>query len=279
MARRRGRAPRWLFLLWGLCAHTRRPGVYFLIYHKVSGELPIGIDLPHDLFQRQLAHLARTRRVISYDAALAMLAAGRTPARDRFVLTFDDGYRDFYTHAFPLLVELGLPATLFVTTQFVEDGTPCVLSAPPADPVPAVTWAMLREMHASGLVTVAAHTHTHVELPGQSPARIADELARPRAMIQDRVGADARHFAYPRAIWDARVEAQVRQTYASAAIAGYGKETAPRFDRYRIRRLPILRRDGYGYFRVKLRGWLEKEERALDLSRARPRPPSAPPSP
>jgi len=265
---RRGRWPRWPFLLWSLAAHTRQPGVYFLLYHKVSGNLPIGIDLPHALFRRQMTHLARVGRVVSYDAALETLRTGRAPARDLFVLTFDDGYRDFYTHAFPVLQALRLPSTLFVTTRFVDEGVPCVMSRPPDPPPLPVTWSMLREMHASGLLTVAAHTHTHAELPGQSPARIRDELVRPRALIEERVGASVRHFAYPRAVWDEVVEAEVRAVYASAAIAGWRKTTAAAFDAYRIRRLPILRRDGWLYFRAKLRGWLEQEERALHRQRA-----------
>lgn len=265
---RRGRWPRWPFLLWSLGVHTRQPGVYFLLYHKVSGELPIGIDLPHELFRRQMEHLARRGRVVSYDAAIDILQAGRAPARDLFVLTFDDGYRDFYTHAFPLLEVLRLPATLFVTTRFVDEGVPCVMSRPPEQRLLPVTWSMLREMHASGLVTIAAHTHTHAELPGQSPARVRDELMRPRALIEERVGATARHFAYPRAVWDPTVEAEVRAVYESAAIAGWSKTTVPSFNPYRIRRLPILRRDGWLYFRAKLRGWLEQEERALHRQRA-----------
>jgi peptidoglycan/xylan/chitin deacetylase (PgdA/CDA1 family) len=265
---RLGRWPRWPFLLWSLAAHTRQPGVYFLLYHKVSGELPIGIDLPYKLFRRQMEYLANRGRVISYDAALDILGTAQAPARDLFVLTFDDGYRDFYTHAFPVLEALRLPAALFVTTRFVDEGVPCVMSRPPEDPLLPVTWSMLREMHTSGLVTIAAHTHTHSELPGQSPARIRDELIRPRALIEDRVGVTARHFAYPRAVWDPMTEAAVRAVYASAAIAGWRKTTAGTFDPYRIRRLPILTRDGWLYFRAKLRGWLEQEERALHRQRA-----------
>jgi peptidoglycan/xylan/chitin deacetylase (PgdA/CDA1 family) len=255
--------------VWSLGQRARPPGVYFLLYHKVSGELPIGIDLPRAVFRRQLVHLHRTGRVVAYDAALATLEAGRPPARDLFVLTFDDGYRDFYTDAFPLLQALRLPATLFVTTRFVEDGVPCVMREPPARPVRPVTWAMLREMHTSGLVTLAAHTHTHGTLPGQSPARVLDELVRPRALIEERVGAPVRHFASPRGAWDETVETHVRRIYASAAVAGWSKETAEGFDRYRIRRLPVLRRDGSLYFRAKVRGWLEQEERALHHQRLR----------
>jgi peptidoglycan/xylan/chitin deacetylase (PgdA/CDA1 family) len=206
-----------------------------------------------------MEHLRFTGQVVSYDQALDTLRSGRVPPRDQVVLTFDDGYRDFYTHAFPVLAALGLPATLFVATQFIDEGVPCVMSSPPAQPLLPVTWSMLRKMHASGLVTVASHTHTHVELPGHSPARVVDELTRPQRLLEEHLGAAVRHFAYPRAVWDTAVEAHVRRVYDSAAIAGSMKTTVVDFDSYRIRRLPILRRDGWFYFRAKLRGWLERE--------------------
>ena len=90
-------------------------GIYFLIYHKVSGELPLELDLPFDLFRRQMEFLHRTRSVVPYDEAVARLRRREDLAHDQFVLTFDDGYGDFWTHAAPVLHDFQLPATVFIT--------------------------------------------------------------------------------------------------------------------------------------------------------------------
>lgn len=243
----------------------RLGGIYFLVYHKVGGQLPLDIDLPRPLFRRQLEFLSHTNRVVAYEQALAALQNGRTLAGDLFVLTFDDGYKDFYTDVFPLLVEYDLPAILFVTTGFVEGGiTP--LTAPALE-VRSVTWEMVGQMQESGLINFGAHTHTHPNLVGQSTERVAEELEKPIQLFRERVGLDLEHFAYPRAIWDEKTERLVRERYRSAVIGSGQKATSMAFDPYRIPRIPVRASDGWIFFRAKLRGWLEAEERLYAILR------------
>lgn len=251
---------------WGAASQAVRPsipGITFLGYHSVTGRLPLELDLPYPVFRRQLETLAARGAVVAYDEALAWLAAGRRPPAPRWVLTFDDGYEDFYTHVFPLLAALHLPATLFVTTGFVDDGVPYPLMARPDLTAAPVTWPMLGEMAASPWVTLGAHTHTHPLLDTLPAARVEEELVRPLERFQRELGLRPRHFAYPRAIWNPALAAQVARHYASA-VAGGGERGAA-WDAYRIPRLPIRRSDGRWFFGPKLRGWLDGEEAAYRL--------------
>jgi biofilm PGA synthesis lipoprotein PgaB len=68
------------------------------------------------------------------------------------LLTFDDGYLSFYRDVYPLLREYGYPAVLSVVTAWQMSGSPPGVG-------PLTTWAQMREMEASGLVTIASHTH------------------------------------------------------------------------------------------------------------------------
>ncbi len=251
----------------GIFSRRRQPGIYFLIYHRVTGDLPLELDIPYARFRKQVAYLHRTHHVIAYKDALHILQSEEELEADRFVLTFDDGYEDFYTHVFPLLTALTMPATMFVTTGFVEDRIPCVLSTKHATKVAPVTWDMLREMHGSGLVTIGAHTHTHAELPNLSEQRVTEEMMRPLELFQKNVGIDAEHFAYPRGRFDSACEAIVRRHYASAATGGWTNVTSAGFDPYRIARIPIVRRDGWIFFVAKTRGWMAKEQ---ELFREKP---------
>ena len=152
-------------VLKGLLQSKPNRGFSYLIYHSVSGHLPFELDLPFPIFRRQLEFLARTGQVKGYDEALTTLQSGQKPATDAFILTFDDGYREFYTHVFPLLRDLGLPAILFVTTGFVETGVPYPILSRGCPGIHPVSWDMLGEMVELGLVTVGAHTHTHPNFP------------------------------------------------------------------------------------------------------------------
>jgi peptidoglycan/xylan/chitin deacetylase (PgdA/CDA1 family) len=243
------------------------PGITYLIYHRVFGDLELELDLPRPLFRRQLEFLAQTGQVISYGAALAALQTGQPLPHTQFVLTFDDGYEDFYTDVFPLLRRLGLPAILFVTTGFVETGTPYPLLRHKLPQVKPVTWPMLADMAESGLVTIGAHTHTHPVLPAESEARIREELARPVELIRDRLGLTTAHFAYPKARWDHPVESLVKEYYRSAAICEETMARPEQADPYRIPRIPIRRSDGWFFFLAKIRSRLAGEEAMYDRLR------------
>ena len=242
-------------------------GYQFLIYHNVSGGLNFELDMPRSLFRQQMEYLARRKRVVSYDQALTALQSGVLPDSDTFVLTFDDGYQEFYTQVFPLLRDLQLPAILFVTTGFIESGIPYpILNRPGADVRP-VSWDMLGEMIESGLVTVGAHTHTHPVLVNEPEARVIDELAKPLEIFRKQLGIDVHHFAYPKARWNQEVERLVSQYYLSAVICEEKRATAGDFHPLRIPRIPIRRSDGWFFFLAKIRGWLEGEEAMYDKLR------------
>jgi peptidoglycan/xylan/chitin deacetylase (PgdA/CDA1 family) len=235
-------------------------GYSYLIYHSVSGQLACELDLDFPIFRRQLTFLAQTCRVVSYGQALCELQTNRQSPEPTFVLTFDDGYEDFYTHVFPLLRELNLPATLYVTTGFVEEKVPYPMLRHRACGIRPVTWEMLGEMMESELVTVAAHTHTHPDLSQAPDERVIEELAKPIELFRRRLGVDVPHFAYPKALWTPHVERFVQHHYRSAVIGVGRRATSATFDPYRIPRLPIRRSDGWAFFRAKVQGWLAGEE-------------------
>lgn len=236
-------------------------GCAFLIYHSVAGNLNFELDLPVALFRRQLEFLARNNCVTSYDEALRTLQSKRQAGADEVVLTFDDGFVNFYTHVFPILCELGLPATLFVTTGFVETGIPYpLLHHTSGAGIKPVTWEMLGEMASSGLVTIGAHTHTHVYLDNEPEDKVIEELAIPQELFRQRLGLEVRYFAYPKALWNPTVEKLVAKYYASAVIGGGYKATPDGFNPYRIPRVPIRCSDGWLFFLAKKRGWLAGEE-------------------
>lgn len=96
--------------------HNAFPKTIVLLYHRV-GTVPID---PHTLaissknFEAQLAYLKKNASVISVFDLYRALIAGNVPRRS-IIITFDDGYEDNYTNAFPLLRKYGLPATIFTT--------------------------------------------------------------------------------------------------------------------------------------------------------------------
>lgn len=102
-----------------------------LRYHSVSDAsdeshlyASPSITLSPRLFERQVAFLARFYRVIRMDDLVEALDGGRLPPRNAVVITFDDGYRDNFEYAYPILRRYGIPAMFYLVTGSLDDGRP-----------------------------------------------------------------------------------------------------------------------------------------------------------
>jgi peptidoglycan/xylan/chitin deacetylase (PgdA/CDA1 family) len=186
----------------------------FLCYHSIAAAGPRYLTVSADLFERQLAELRR-RGIRSGDlAALDEIAAGRGIDPTAF-LTFDDGFRDNYETALPLLREHGFGAFVFVLPPLLDAGAalewPEVATDRARFPATmrSVTWAMLEEMKEGGF-EVGSHTMSHPHLPELGGEALREELWESRARIKERLG-DCDTLAYPFGEWSPEVAAAARE--------------------------------------------------------------------
>jgi len=231
------------------------PGLTVLAYHQVGAPTAGSVNLTVEAFAEQMAMLAAGAgrcTVVTLDDGLAAL--DRQHGDPMVAVTFDDGTADFADHAVPVLARHGIPATLYLATAFVEEGRSFW------DDGTVLSWRALRDACSTGLVSVGSHTHRHVLLDRASPAVVADELDRSRDLIEDRLGMDARHFAYPKALPPSPAAAAlVRERFASAARAGGRVNPYGTTDPQQLARTPVTVRDEVGDVARKARGGLRLE--------------------
>src|SRR5436190_1217577 len=103
--------------------------VLILSYHRVVADFAdeakrslYTLNVEQKTFRRHLEVLQESHDVVPLDDALAVLQGTRQAARDVAVVTFDDGYRDVYTHAFPVLRDLRIPGVVYVPSSFIGSG-------------------------------------------------------------------------------------------------------------------------------------------------------------
>jgi peptidoglycan/xylan/chitin deacetylase (PgdA/CDA1 family) len=245
----------------------RRPeaGLVVLIYHRVGRRTQVEVDLPTSLFEEQVAFLAGEAQVVTLTDGLARLAEPAA-ARDPMVaVTFDDGTADFADVALPVLAAHGVPATIYIATDFIERGVQF-----PDHGVP-LSWAALTDAASTGLVTVGSHTNRHRLLDRLPASEIDKELDRSTELIESRLGVRSTHFAYPKAVLGSPVaDAAVRTRFDSAAVAGTRVNPYGATDPYRVARSPVQLSDGMRWFRRKVAGGLGFEDilrRALNHRR------------
>ena len=230
------------------------PGPRILIYHQIGARLGRQMEVTEKNFLRQIDWMQEHGEIVHLDIALERQAE---PDSDRlFVLTFDDGYLDTYESAFPLMRDRGLPFTLYLATESVETGRPLT----PGGRAEPLTWSQIAEMASTGLVTIGAHTHRHIDLRDTDAEVIEEELDHSNKLIEDRLGVDPTSFAYPWGYWSEAADSLVRSRYQTAVLGGRAAVDVVS-DAHLINRIPIQRSDGTQFFRRKLRGGMVYEER------------------
>ena len=105
-----------------LSGHRANNKLLVLTYHRVLADYdPVIDEVDAVQFTRQMETLAEYFNVVSLEKGLEQMQAGVLPASS-VCITFDDGYRDNYDVALPILLALNLPATFFIATGYLGDG-------------------------------------------------------------------------------------------------------------------------------------------------------------
>ena len=155
-----------------------------LMYHSISDDDPNNnLLVPPSMFEEQMAWLeANEFTAMDLDEVLDAMETGKVPKRP-VVITFDDGYSDNYTSAFPSLKNHGLKATFFVITDGVDDGY-------------YMSSEMLKEMQSNGM-SIQNHTANHLELDKLSREDAYDTIKRGQDFLRNNIGSDANYLCYP----------------------------------------------------------------------------------
>jgi peptidoglycan/xylan/chitin deacetylase (PgdA/CDA1 family) len=151
-------------------------GLYFPFYHDVLPEY--AADL-----RRHLTAFRRLGPMLSWDQALDVLAGRRPLTGPAFCLSFDDGHPSWRDVLAPILADLGVPATFFLTAGLI--GAPGNLS-----------WADCLDLAGAGH-TIGSHTVSHPRLADVDDAEAAHQIRDSKREIEDRLGLAVRDFAAP----------------------------------------------------------------------------------
>lgn len=265
-----------------------------LMYHSVGNDLEKNL---HPYFQTVTSpkvfeqHMRALKdwgfEVLLLSEAVTLLQTGslelnrdhkiRNTSARYVVITFDDGFRDFYTNAFPILEKYGYKATVFLTTDYIGKnfvtGKECLQENE------------IKELHERG-IEFGSHTMSHPLLRNLQPDQIVKEVSGSRLYIQTLLNNQVDLFSYPYgfpeeniAFTDQLHNILLKEGYVAGVTTVIGRAKANDLPFF-LKRLPINDLDDLSFFRAKLIGaydwlhsaqWIFKKFRSLVGSKKQPR--------
>ncbi len=217
--------------------------VPILLYHYV-GNNPNPADkgrdvlsVPPDIFEEQLKTLRDNGyTTITLDDLSRGLDGGALPGKP-VILTFDDGYVDFYYNVWPLLRTYNMQATAFIPMGLLGGGA-------------YMTWSMVEEVSRSSVVTIGAHSITHVSLPSLSHDRLVAELVDSKKLLEQHTGKPVVWMAYPYGLFDDRVVAEVKRAGYAGSVTTLPGSVQYKSRIYHMPRYRAGRRVGADFLRL-----------------------------
>jgi peptidoglycan/xylan/chitin deacetylase (PgdA/CDA1 family) len=201
--------------------------VPILMYHYIS-DPPEDADIYREdlsvapaAFREQLQYLADNgyTSIDLYDLALAVTRRQALPPKP-VILSFDDGYVDNYTNAFPLLQEFGFTGTFFIITAFVDNQNPAYMS-----------WPMISEMAAAGM-RIESHSKSHPDLSEANRDELIWQILGSQETIAAHIGYTPRFFCYPGGRYSKETVAMLQELDFWGAVTTAGGNLHTYEDRY-----------------------------------------------
>lgn len=231
-------------------------GIQPIVYHRVCPDdqyTPSDYAVRVSDFRHQMEYmLSQGYRAVSLEEFVHGLS-GRDASREkRILVTFDDGYRDNYTQAFPILRALGIPAVIFLVADLSRrtNWWDQPLGVPTTE---LLHEEEIKEMSTAG-IAFGSHTLSHVSLPGLTAEMLRAEVVGSRDAIRGITGVPVTAFSYPYGHVDERARAMVREAGHACAFAVNGGPFRPATDPWQVRRVNVTASARGGRLSSKLSG-------------------------
>jgi peptidoglycan/xylan/chitin deacetylase (PgdA/CDA1 family) len=261
--------------------NSRGIRIPILMYHSISRDEEHEIHPYYrvvttpEVFSQHMALLAAWgHQVIGLDEAITLLRQGKDVTQHMpskpVVLTFDDGFLDFYTDAFPILERCGFTATVFLPTSFIDAVGRTSLGKS------FLSWPQVRELANKG-ITLGSHTVSHGYMAGMTHAAVEKELRQSKDTIEERTGMPVRSFSYPYAFPEednnfvALLRSVLQDCGYTCGVSTIIGTSVQGDDPFTLKRLPVNASDDPALLIAKMRGsydWMHTAQYAAKSARS-----------
>lgn len=236
-----GRSSRRLIIIFGIifllglsCVNFFRQNyvVPILMYHSINPNTKPEnrVTVTPDTFERQMRFLKKHHyNVLPLESLVGLIKYKKKIPAKTVVITFDDGYKDNFVYAFPILKKYNLPATISIIVKEVGRVQNDRLR-----------WDEIKAMQSSGIITFASHALGPDPLfKMKSEGALRDEIFDSKHILEEQLGQKINIFSYPEGMFDAKIRGLVIEAGYLGALATNPGKKCPNNDIFALKRLRI----------------------------------------
>lgn len=219
-----------------------------LVYHSVSGmyerQDPFKLNVSTELFKEQTAYISGLQK------------------KREILLTFDDGFENFFTDAYPVLLRYNIKSILFIAVDFIDKRILLSDFCPAGAEIKSLSWEQIKEISSNG-IEIGSHSLSHPDLLAIDNKLAESEIIGSKKRIEAMISKKVKYFAYPygsKRSYDTAIKKIVKESgyeKAYSNIMGFNTKNA---DPYELRRIRIYSNDNMFRFKMKISGaynWID----------------------
>ncbi len=248
---------------------TSPRGIRILLYHSIDDSGSV-VSTSLSSFERQMKYLKKNGyHTISLSNFASNVYTENKPSEKLLVITFDDGYRNNYFHAFPILKKYGFTATIFLATDYINSSAKWVQrdfdlifdrifhssingeqtqTYKGVSDVPLLTWDEIKEMSDYG-IDFGTHTASHIWLSDVTLDKAREEICKSRAILEHNLNKPINCFCYPYSDLTPEVKQLVKELGFSVACSGTLQSSNQNSDMYDFKRAAPYPADSFFEFK------------------------------
>jgi len=221
-----------VFILSAVIVFNKNYVPAILMYHSVSADAnpENRLAVSTKIFERQMRFLKEHHyNVVTLEVLAGLIKEKKKVPRNTVAITFDDGYKNNYTEAFPILKKYNLVANIFIIVNEV--------GRPQND---RLTWSQIQEMQNSGIFTIGSHALGPEPLINiKDEGIVKEQVFESKKALEEKLGRKINVFSYPEGKLNPKIRQMVIDAGYKAAVATNPGKKFPNDDVFALKRLRI----------------------------------------
>jgi peptidoglycan/xylan/chitin deacetylase (PgdA/CDA1 family) len=225
-----------------------RGSIRILTYHGIESKPSNSYSVEIYKFEEQMIYLKENYNIVSLKRYEMMIEKQIIIPNKTIAITFDDGFNNFYSKAYPILYKYKIPATCFIITNKI-DYDPRFMS-----------WNEIKNICEEGIVTFGSHTLSHNSLAKTNNFELQREVVESKNILENKLGNCINYISYPygtRRDIDSRCLKIIEKTGYKMAFTSINGVNSHRTNPFSQRRTKIEWGDNFNNFKNILRGGLD----------------------